>query len=112
MWEGRRLEGRRLERVTERTIKNRSTLLVELARVREQGFAVDDEECSIGLRCVGAPIRDHRGAVVAALSVVAPCHRLTPAALPSTIAMVRGAARDISQRFGWPVEAGEKGGDG
>jgi len=103
----RRLRGRRLEHITPRTIRNRPALLAELARVRERGFAVDDEECSLGLRCVGAPIRDHRGVVVAALSVVAPCHRLPPAALPSSSALVRGAARDISARLGFPVAASD-----
>ena len=74
--------------------------------------AVDDEECSLGLRCAGAPVRDHRGQVVAALSVVAPCHRLTPATLPAMVVRVRGAAQEISHRLGWSVEPGEKGGDG
>jgi IclR family KDG regulon transcriptional repressor len=99
----RRLEGRRLERITERTIRSRAGLVAELARVREQEFALDDEECSLGMRCVAAPIRDHRGVVVAALSVVAPCQRLTPAGLPATIAQVQGAAKEISTRLGFPV---------
>jgi len=46
--------------------------------VRDEGYAIDDEECSLGLRCVGAPVLDHRGTVVAALSVVAPCHDSHP----------------------------------
>jgi IclR family KDG regulon transcriptional repressor len=108
----RRMKGRRLERLTQRTVRSRSALLAELVRVRAQGFAVDDEECSLGLRCVGAPIRDHRGTVVAALSMVAPCHRFTPAALPAAIATVRGAALEISHRLGWPTETREKGGNG
>jgi DNA-binding IclR family transcriptional regulator len=108
----RRLGGRRLERITERTLKSRPALLADLARVRTQGFAVDDEECSLGMRCVGAPIRDHRGMVVAALSVVAPCQRLPSSALPATIELVRDAAREISHRLGWPVETAERGGDG
>jgi DNA-binding IclR family transcriptional regulator len=107
----RRLAGRRLERITARTIKSRTTLLAELARVRKQGYAVDDEECSLGMRCVGAPIQDHRGMVVAALSVVAPCHRLPSAALPATIAMVRGSAQKISHRLGWPVNPPQRGGE-
>jgi DNA-binding IclR family transcriptional regulator len=108
----RRLAGRRLEPITGRTIKSRRALLAELERVREQDVAVDDEECSLGLRCAGAPVRDHRGQVVAALSVVAPCHRLTPATLPAMVVRVRGAAQEISHRLGWSVEPGEKGGDG
>jgi IclR family acetate operon transcriptional repressor len=107
----RRVAGRRLERITDRTIRSRAALAAELARVRAQGFAVDDEECSLGLRCVGAPIRDHRGAVVAALSLVAPCQRLSPAALPAMIATVRAAAREVSHRLGWPLTAGTEGGE-
>ena len=99
----RRLEGRRLERITLRTIRSRTALVAELARVREREYALDDEECSLGMRCVAAPIRDHRGVVVAALSVVAPCQRLTPAGLPATIALVQGAAKEISARLGFPV---------
>jgi DNA-binding IclR family transcriptional regulator len=97
----RRLAGRRLTSLTGRTIKSRSGLQAELRRVRDQGYAIDDEECSLGLRCVGAPIRDHRGIVVAALSMVAPCHRLPPSALPAAIATVREAAQEISNRLGY-----------
>jgi DNA-binding IclR family transcriptional regulator len=107
----RRLAGRRLERITDRTIRSRAALAAELARVRAQGFAVDDEECSLGLRCVGAPIRDHKGAVVAALSVVAPCQRLTADALPGMVAMLRAAAREISRRLGWPGLTDREGGE-
>jgi DNA-binding IclR family transcriptional regulator len=109
---GRRLAGRRLTGLTARTIKSRLALRTELRRVRDQGYAIDDEECSIGLRCVGAPIHDHRGSVVAALSLVAPCHRLVPAALPATITLVQSAACEISHRLGYPAESGEKGGEG
>lgn len=104
----RRLGGRPLERVTERTIKSRPALLAELTQVREQGFALDDEECSLGMRCVGAPIRDDRGVVVAALSLVAPCHRLLPAAISAIVPRVREAAREISSRLGYtPGTEGE-----
>jgi DNA-binding IclR family transcriptional regulator len=105
----RRLAGRRLETITPNTIKRRPALLEELARVREQGHAVDDEECSLGLRCVGAPVRDHRGHAIAALSVVAPCHRLTPDALTAMIARVCAAAREISLRLGYVQESTDAG---
>jgi DNA-binding IclR family transcriptional regulator len=107
----RRLAGRRLTSLTDRTIKSRSALQAELRRVREQGYAIDDEECSLGLRCVGAPIRDDRGAAVAALSVVGPCHRLPPSALSPTIAIVREAAQEISHRLGFVEEHSGRGGE-
>jgi len=103
----RRLVGRRLRSLTGRTIKSRSALQAELRRVRDQGYAIDDEECSLGLRCVGAPVRDHRGTVVAALSVVAPCHRLPHEEMPAAIATVRDAAQEISIRLGYTQEPRE-----
>jgi IclR family acetate operon transcriptional repressor len=107
----RRLAGHRLTSLTTRTIKSRAALQAELRRVGQQGYAIDDEECSLGLRCVGAPVHDHRGAVVAALSMVAPCHRLPPASLPNAIAMVREAAREISRRLGCVDEDNTGGGE-
>jgi IclR family acetate operon transcriptional repressor len=107
----RRLAGRRLTSLTERTIKSRAALQAELRRVRDQGYAIDDEECSLGLRCVGAPVRDHRGTVVAALSMVAPCHRLPPSSLPAAITMVREAAQEISRRLGSAEEEPKRGGE-
>jgi DNA-binding IclR family transcriptional regulator len=105
----RRLAGRRLSSLTDRTIKSRSALQAELRRVRDQGYAIDDEECSLGLRCVGAPVHDHRGTVVAALSMVAPCHRLSPSDLPAAIATVREAAQEISRHLGYTQDPGEVG---
>jgi DNA-binding IclR family transcriptional regulator len=104
-----RLAGRRLERLTPRTIKSRPALMAELARVRAQGFAIDDEESSIGLRCAGAPVYNHQGMMVAALSLVAPAHRLTAARLPAAIATVREAAQEISGRLGYGAQSPEGG---
>lgn len=107
----RRLASQRLVSLTPRTIKSRPTLQAELRRVRDQGYAIDDEECSLGLRCVGAPVRDHRGTVVAALSMVAPCHRLPSARLPDAIGMTREAAQDISRRLGFVEDQIRGGGE-
>jgi DNA-binding IclR family transcriptional regulator len=63
-----------LEAHTEATITDPEDLLLELERVRAQGYAIDDEEISRGLTCIGAPIYDLNGDVVAALSLTAPSH--------------------------------------
>jgi len=105
-----RLGGRRLARLTRRTIGDRATLRRALARIRAQGFAIDDEECSLGLRCVAAPIRDHRGAVVAALSISGPSHRLPGEILSHLAETVQAAGQEVSQRLGFPMGSpGRKG---
>lgn len=98
-----RLGRQRLARLTRRTIGDRATLRRALARVREQGFAIDDEECSLGLRCVAAPILDHRGVVVAALSISGPRQRLPGQTLSHLAENVQAAAGDVSQRLGFPI---------
>jgi IclR family KDG regulon transcriptional repressor len=65
-----------LARLTPRTIIERGRLLKELRQVREQGFAVDDEESFPGIRCVAAPIRGAEGRVIAAISVTVPKQRM------------------------------------
>jgi len=57
-----------LPKCTENTITNAAKLEQELSLVREQGYAVDREEAVEGACCMAVPVRDHTGAVVAALS--------------------------------------------
>lgn len=61
---------------TPNTITDRETLLAELADVREQGFAFDDEEKWRGLRCIAAPILSDGGEIQGAISLSAPKGRL------------------------------------
>ena len=64
----------KLEARTEATITTADALSVELERVRVQGYAIDDEEISRGLTCIGAPIYGLNGEVIAALSLTAPSY--------------------------------------
>ncbi len=59
---GRALERHGLPRFTEKTLTTPKALRAALEQVRARGFAVDDEEHAVGLRCVGAPILDEHGA--------------------------------------------------
>jgi IclR family KDG regulon transcriptional repressor len=68
---------RGLARQTDKTIVAPDELYKHLATIRRQGFAVDDEENEKGIRCVGAPIRDADGCVVAAVSISGPTARVT-----------------------------------
>ncbi|MDR1798706.1 MAG: IclR family transcriptional regulator [Bifidobacteriaceae bacterium] len=93
------------ERLTPTTLVTPASLLEDLALVRSRGFAIDNEERELGVACVAAPVTDHRGEVVAAVSVAAPRVRL-PQDLPgSTFAkQVVDAAAAISLRLGCPAE--------
>lgn len=65
-----------LPEVTENTITDRGRLLEEFERVREQGYATDDEERVTGMRCIAAPVLDQQDEVVAAVSVSGPMSRM------------------------------------
>lgn len=66
-----------LRAMTPYTITTREGLLQELEAVRQQGYALDNEECELGMRCAAAPVRDYTGQVTACVSVSAPAARLT-----------------------------------
>lgn len=85
-----------LKRYTPNTITDLDELLEELARIREQGFAIDDEENEVGLRCIGAPVRDAAGRVFASVSVSGPAERMPDARLAGLAPLVMQTARDIS----------------
>ena len=65
----------RFVRYTANTITDVPSLLREIAKVREQGYAMDNEEQEIGLMCVGVPILDKNGEAVAAMSISGPTQR-------------------------------------
>lgn len=70
-------------------------------RVRRQGYAIDDVEMEEGVRCVGAPVFDHRNMPIAALSVSAPTSRLTRGRASEIGAIVCKSARGLSEAMGW-----------
>jgi DNA-binding IclR family transcriptional regulator len=90
-----------LKRYTRRTIVKPSAIKTELTRVRTAGFAVDDEEFEEGLRCIGAPVFDHRGHVIASISTAAPVFRLRKERIPHVAAIVIAAARGLSTDLGY-----------
>ncbi len=101
-----------LKRYTANTIVEPDTLLQELALVRSRGYAIDDEESEMGLRCVAAPIRNHAGQVAAAICVSAPVQRMTKKNLQTTVPIVVSAAEAISRRLGYLPSIRAEGGAG
>jgi IclR family acetate operon transcriptional repressor len=91
---------------TPRTITDLAGLQLHLEQVRQQGYAVDDEERFVGARCLAAPILDHRGKVVAALSISAPATRVTLNRVPDLARLVMDAAEQVSRELGHMSPAG------
>jgi DNA-binding IclR family transcriptional regulator len=85
-----------LEPQNERTITSSPALLSELAEVRRQGYAFNDQEEELGVRAVGAAIRGVDGISLAAVSVVGTTGQLPLERVPALGAAVRDAAEEIS----------------
>lgn len=99
------IKERGLPRFTPNTITDPETLKMELAGVRANGYALDRQEIEIGLACVGAPIFNSSGQVIAALSVAGPAARINEDALPRLIPLVKEAAAEISRHVAWGAVA-------
>lgn len=89
------------EKFTPNTISSANELRQYLKKVRKQGYAMDDQEYMTGHRCVGAPIFDYRGDVIASISASGPISQLTDEKLGYVISEVKKAAAEISQRMGY-----------
>jgi DNA-binding IclR family transcriptional regulator len=90
-----------LPAMTPQTITSPRRLLKELRAIRERGYGLDEQEHEIGVRCIAAPIGNHAGEVVAAISVAGPADRMPRPLLGSAMAAaIVAAARAISTELG------------
>ena len=97
----RMYQGVDMKAFTTKTITTLDALIEEVERIRRRGWSVDDEEYEEGLRCIGAPIRDYRAVVIAAVSTSGYTSVITRERVEEIAAYVVKAARDISQRMGY-----------
>ncbi len=98
---GRLVKERRMLRHNENTISTLARLQEDLMRTRRVGYAVDDEEEEIGIRCVGAPVLGSSGKVEAAVSVSGTVEQIRSEDLPRIGALLQEAAFELSRRLGW-----------
>lgn len=96
-----------LPRITERTLDTPRKLRADLARVRARGYAVDDEEHAVGLRCVAAPVFDQHGAPAAGISLSGPSARIAPERLEALGALAATIARELTHETGGIPAAAE-----
>ena len=90
----------RFVRYTPKTLCSRETLLKYLETVRRRGYAIDDEEIELGVRCIGAPIFNENHWAIAAVSVSGPSSRITAQRVPAIAEHLLTCCREISAALG------------
>ncbi len=93
--------GRGFKRITERTIVNPSALIEECREARRRGFAIDNGEMDDDVRCIAAPVRNHEGRIIAAISVSGPAQRMTRERLEALREPLIEAAKRVSKKMGF-----------
>jgi DNA-binding IclR family transcriptional regulator len=90
-----------LKSYTPTTLCTPQALRAELAAVRERGYAIDNEEHQIWVRCIAAPIRNASGHVFASISITGSADRMTDAKIDSLAPLVVQTAASISRQIGY-----------
>jgi DNA-binding IclR family transcriptional regulator len=97
----RTVQAKRLIKHNQNTISSMVKFREELTRVRAAGYAVDDEEEEVGVRCVGAPVFDHLDRVVAALSVAGTTTQIPGNRIEELARLVQDTGTRISRELGY-----------
>lgn len=92
-----------LQKFTSLTLTQDSALLRDLARTRDRGYAIDDQERAEGMRCIAAPIFNAYGEPVAGLSVSGPAFRVGLSDASRIGALVKSAADQVTEATGGTV---------
>lgn len=95
----------KLDLIGPNTITTPEGLRRELEITRERGYAIEDDEHTVGLRCVGAPIFDHRGIPAYAMAVAGPSGRFTSERVEEIQYFLRRHCRAVSKLMGASVGA-------
>lgn len=97
----RMLEGQPFAAFTKTTPRNGREVAAEVAASRKRGYAIDNEEHEEGIFCIGAPIRDYRGQIVAAVSLAGFDRGVVDNPDHPLAAEVKKTAEEISRRMGY-----------
>lgn len=96
---------------TDNTLTDAKALKDELARTRERGYSIDDQEMVLGVFCVGVPIVDRLGHPIAAISISGPSHKQAGAEVAPLVEMLNKACGHVSERLGytgpWPLPSAQ-----
>jgi DNA-binding IclR family transcriptional regulator len=90
-----------IKKLTKNTIVDFEMLLNELELIRKRGYAVDNEENEIGVRCIAVYIKDYRGTAVNAFSISAPVNRMTDERIEEMASFILGMKKELSRALGY-----------
>jgi DNA-binding IclR family transcriptional regulator len=94
-------EKRKFSKFTEHTITTREALKKELALIRKSGYAMDNEECEYGVRCIAVPVWNFQNRVVAGISVSVPVARLDKKKAAEITRFLKKISVNASREMGW-----------
>lgn len=95
------IKTRGLKKLTEFTITREEALMRDLSATKKRGFSIDNMECEDHLICVGAPIKDASGEIIASLSVSGPSNRMPEERIKYAGSLVQNSAGEISRKLGY-----------
>lgn len=100
-----RLAEMQMEVTAPNTITDKAVLREELLAVRAGGYAEEIEESEAGVRCIAAPVLNHVGKSIAAISIAFPLFRFDEARKDDYVALLKTATHDVSQALGYVAES-------
>jgi len=102
--DGLSLTGIKLSPRTPKTLTTRAALEAECADIRRQGYALDNEEYHLGVRCLAAPVFDASGAVAAAIGITASVTTFPKRRISEVASHVLRAADELTKQIGGQTE--------
>jgi DNA-binding IclR family transcriptional regulator len=90
-----------LKKRTAKTLTSQAAFWQELEKVRAKGYAIDDEENSLGARCVAVPVFDSFGNPVAAIGLSGTTEQITKTSIHKVVELVKEAAQKTSSKLGF-----------
>ena len=94
---------KKLSKFTKNTISKKGELLKRLEEIRNNGYAIDNEEYVEGVKCIAAPIFDYDGSVKFSISSTGPAFRMTDEKIKENLIIIKEAAKEISRRLGYKL---------
>lgn len=92
--------------LTDKTITDPDVLAAELGRIRERGYAIDDQEVVMGVYCIGVPILDRSGRTAGAISITGPAPKQPGPGVAPLVTLLSEACGEVSRKLGyagtWP----------